>query len=143
MDKITNFLDAYENAFMNGDSMNDFYNETIDIINELAFERDRLRDDLAKVKAEREEYKETLDQAYKLKDYWKLEAEQYKAEREELIAFLKTRYQSHYYCDDSWYSCPEHPDGCANDMITGCNCGAEKNNDEITNFINRLQGGKK
>lgn len=116
--------------------------KTAAIIATLTAECARLRADLEKVTAERDEYEENLDQAYKLIDYWKLEAEQYKAEREELIAFLKTRYQSHYYCDDSWYSCPEHPDGCANDMITGCNCGAEKNNEEITNFINRLQGGK-
>lgn len=29
---------------------------------------------------------------------------------------------SHYYCEDSWYSCPLAPDGCANEEITECNC---------------------
>jgi hypothetical protein len=32
---------------------------------------------------------------------------------------------SHRYCDDSWYSCPKHPEGCSNDDDgDDCNCGA-------------------
>ena len=28
----------------------------------------------------------------------------------------------HYYCEDTWYSCPETEEGCADDSQAGCNC---------------------
>lgn len=35
----------------------------------------------------------------------------------------------HYGCEDRWYSCPQHPDGCDNDNAGAeCNCGAEAHN---------------
>jgi len=33
---------------------------------------------------------------------------------------------SHYECEDSWYSCPKSPEGCANNRKGPvCTCGAE------------------
>jgi hypothetical protein len=35
--------------------------------------------------------------------------------------------RTHYYCEDTWYSCPKHPEGCANDGSGDeCNCGADE-----------------
>jgi len=39
---------------------------------------------------------------------------------------------SHHYCEDSWYSCPKHEDGCANKGEGNtCNCGADEHNAKI------------
>lgn len=38
---------------------------------------------------------------------------------------------SHYYCEDTWYSCPLAEDGCADDSQKGCNCGFEGRADAI------------
>jgi len=40
--------------------------------------------------------------------------------------------RSHYYCEDSWYSCPKSEDGCS-DKRQGneCNCGADEKNAAI------------
>lgn len=43
-------------------------------------------------------------------------------------ALLKTK-RSHYYCEDGWYTCPMHPEGCFNeDEPKKCNCGADEFN---------------
>jgi len=36
--------------------------------------------------------------------------------------------REHYYCDDTWYSCPKHPEGGADRSTMGaaCNCGADE-----------------
>jgi hypothetical protein len=40
--------------------------------------------------------------------------------------------REHYYCEDSWYSCPKAEGGCANDAEGGeCNCGADKHNAKV------------
>jgi len=65
------------------------------------------------------------------------------AERDELVGVLKSLKQQHHYCEDSWYSCPKHPDGCANDDITECNCGADEHNKKIDDAINRIKEGEK
>ena len=45
---------------------------------------------------------------------------------------LENNKQTHYYCEDTWHSCPQHEDGCANDSAGDeCNCGADKANAEI------------
>jgi len=51
----------------------------------------------------------------------------------ELIAALEAMREMalrpHYYCEDSWYSCPKAEHGCANDSAgDDCNCGADKHN---------------
>jgi hypothetical protein len=53
---------------------------------------------------------------------------------------LKNNRQAHYYCEDTWYSCPKHEDGCANDFEgSDCNCGADKANIEIDAAIKALE----
>jgi len=45
---------------------------------------------------------------------------------------LNNNRQTHYYCEDTWYSCPKHEQGCANDSERDeCNCGADEANIEI------------
>ena len=47
--------------------------------------------------------------------------------------------RKHYYCEDEWYSCPKHPDGCANDgMGPDCNCGADRINAEVDAILSEL-----
>ena len=45
----------------------------------------------------------------------------------------------HYYCEDPWYSCPKHPDGCANDGVgPDCDCGADQINAEVDAILAEL-----
>lgn len=45
----------------------------------------------------------------------------------------------HYYCEDTWYSCPKHPDGCADGSLKEeCNCGADDHNDKVDEIIGAL-----
>lgn len=49
-----------------------------------------------------------------------------------LEALRKLARRSHYYCEDSWYSCPKAEDGSANDAKGGdCDCGADEHNAEV------------
>jgi hypothetical protein len=53
---------------------------------------------------------------------------------------LENNRQTHYYCEDTWYSCPKHEDGCANDSEGDeCTCGADKANVEIDAAITSLR----
>jgi hypothetical protein len=53
---------------------------------------------------------------------------------------LENNKQMHYYCEDTWYSCPQHEDGCANDSVGDeCNCGADKANAEIDKVITAIK----
>lgn len=55
-----------------------------------------------------------------------------RAENSQLRAALLKAKIGHYGCEDRWYSCPKHQDGCANDADgTDCNCGADQHNTEI------------
>ena len=57
-----------------------------------------------------------------------------------IITRLKGLRRSHYYCDDSWYSCPKHPEGCANDAQGDeCNCGADAHNVVLDSVIANLR----
>lgn len=48
--------------------------------------------------------------------------------------------RGHDYCEDSWYSCPQHPDGCANDGAGAeCNCGANEHNARVDVIIAKLR----
>ena len=54
---------------------------------------------------------------------------------EELLS-LKIR---HHGCEDTWYSCPKHPDGYANKgRGTECDCGADEHNDKVDAVIAEL-----
>lgn len=35
---------------------------------------------------------------------------------------------THHCCEDSWYSCPKHEDGCSDGQQDTCNCGADSHN---------------
>lgn len=52
---------------------------------------------------------------------------------EDLIADLtQLSMRSHHYCEDTWYSCPKAPEGCANDAEGDeCNCGADEHNSKV------------
>ena len=40
--------------------------------------------------------------------------------------------RDHYYCEDSWYSCPKAEGGCADDYQGDeCNCGADAHNAKV------------
>lgn len=53
---------------------------------------------------------------------------------------LESNKRKHYYCEDRWYSCPKHEDGCANDSDGNeCNCGADEVNAEIDSAITALR----
>ena len=66
--------------------------------------------------------------------------------KDEALAFdlaletLENNRRTHYYCEDTWYSCPKHEDGCANEAEGDeCNCGADKANQEIDNAITAIK----
>ena len=53
---------------------------------------------------------------------------------------LKNNRRTHHYCEDTWYSCPKHEDGCANDSEGDeCNCGADEANAEIDQAITAIK----
>jgi len=64
-------------------------------------------------------------------------------EREALklaLEALENNRQTHHYCEDTWYSCPKHEDGCANESEGDeCNCGADKANAEIDKAITAIK----
>lgn len=40
--------------------------------------------------------------------------------------------REHYTCDDTWYSCPKSPEGCANEGNGDeCICGADEHNAKV------------
>ncbi len=58
----------------------------------------------------------------------------------EVITWLEANKQSHNYCEDTWYSCPKHEEGCANDgWGKDCNCGADDHNAEIDALCNKIR----
>lgn len=57
----------------------------------------------------------------------------------DVMKALESLKLQHHYCDDSWYNCPLHPDGCANAYEEyACNCGAEKHNAKVDEIITEL-----
>lgn len=65
----------------------------------------------------------------------------------DLIKEIESLKIKHYYCQDRWYSCPLHEDGCADDTLPKdeCNCSAEDHNkkvDEIIKEVTLLQAKK-
>jgi len=53
------------------------------------------------------------------------------------ILSLKKR---HYYCEDSWYSCPLAEDGCCDDSVdkSKCRCGADSQHKQVDAIIEEL-----
>ena len=49
----------------------------------------------------------------------------------EKLAGLARR--GHYYCEDTWFSCPKSEEGCSNDGAGDeCDCGADEHNAEVS-----------
>jgi len=52
--------------------------------------------------------------------------------------------RGHDGCDDKWYSCPKHEDGCSNPNAgTECNCGADAINSEVEDILRALSQNDK
>lgn len=54
-----------------------------------------------------------------------------------LVAFAGKR-QSHYECEDAWYSCPKHESYAKDDGQTECNCGADDHNAYLDSYAPAL-----
>jgi hypothetical protein len=53
---------------------------------------------------------------------------------------LENNRRRHHYCEDVWYSCPKHEEGCANEGEGDkCNCGADEANQEIDTAITAIK----
>jgi hypothetical protein len=53
---------------------------------------------------------------------------------------LESNKPNHLYCEDTWYSCPKHEDGCANEAEGDkCNCGADDVNAQFDQAITALE----
>ena len=53
---------------------------------------------------------------------------------------LENNKQKHHYCEDTWYSCPKHEDGCANEAEGDeCNCGADEINAQFDKAITAIK----
>lgn len=50
-----------------------------------------------------------------------------------LIRQLKdAAWRQHYYCEDTWYACPKHPELYEEDsQEKECNCGADEHNQKV------------
>ena len=45
----------------------------------------------------------------------------------------------HNYCEDCWFTCPKHPEGCCNPGEgSACNCGADQKNVGIESALRRV-----
>ena len=52
--------------------------------------------------------------------------------------------RTHYYCEDCWFTCPKHPEGCCNEAVgPDCNCGADEHNREVEAFYQVAEEIKK
>lgn len=57
-----------------------------------------------------------------------------------LVGALEDAKVGHNYCEDSWFSCPKAPEGCANDYQgEDCNCGAEEHNNKIDQALKEVE----
>lgn len=58
---------------------------------------------------------------------------------EELVELAVRR---HYWCDDSYYSCPANSEGCSNpahDDTKECHCGADEHNAKVANLAAEIK----
>lgn len=57
-----------------------------------------------------------------------------------LVEVLPTLKIKHRYCEDCWYSCPKHEDGCCNEAEgEDCNCGADEHNSKIDALMKEME----
>jgi hypothetical protein len=57
----------------------------------------------------------------------------------DIIAELLSLKVKHYYCEDSWYSCPLAEDGSSRPNDGICDCGAEEHNAKVDSIIHCLK----
>lgn len=58
----------------------------------------------------------------------------------EVLTFLESNKQSHNECDDGWYSCPKHSEGCADEeQGHECNCGADEYNAKLEALCEKIR----
>jgi hypothetical protein len=61
-------------------------------------------------------------------DGWVSEQEAKIKRLSEALRDFATPKQSHYECEDAWYSCPKHEGYAKDDGQDVCNCGADEHN---------------
>lgn len=56
-----------------------------------------------------------------------------------IIKLAALAYRGHYYCEDTWYNCPKHPEGSTNEYAgTECTCGTDEHNLAVQDIINAI-----
>lgn len=62
----------------------------------------------------------------------------------DVLELLKASKQPHTYCEDPWYSCPKHEDGCADDRRgPECDCGADEWNAKVDAVLAPYMNGER
>ena len=57
----------------------------------------------------------------------------------EVLTFLKKSKRLHNYCEDTWYSCPKHPEGCSGvNQPDECDCGADEYNEQVDALLEKI-----
>ena len=69
----------------------------------------------------------------------RLKDERQSVQNGDAIALLRQAKRNHYHCDDCWYTCPKHEDGCCNDDKPKdvCDCGADEWNAKVDAVLKR------
>lgn len=57
----------------------------------------------------------------------------------EALRAFATPKQSHYDCEDCWYSCPASEDYCGQGYRGECNCGADEHNVRLERHADALR----
>jgi hypothetical protein len=59
---------------------------------------------------------------------------------QEILEYLETTKRDHYNCEeDTFYSCPKHPESTAIYDLDGCNCGADAFNSKLNVMITKIK----
>jgi hypothetical protein len=58
-----------------------------------------------------------------------------------VLTYLKTTKREHYYCDDTYYNCPKHPEEAKypNYENAKCNCGTDEYNKKLEEMIELVE----
>lgn len=57
-------------------------------------------------------------------------------ERDAFRRGIETLRREHLGCEDCWYSCPKSEEGCCDERVTDCICGADKHNEKLDSLLN-------
>lgn len=61
---------------------------------------------------------------------------------EQVDELVKLATRRHYWCDDSYYSCPATEEGCSNpayEDIKECQCGADEHNAKVASLAAEIK----